>query len=295
LAQHARFFARRRSGMQLAALPCMKSHSPPLSSPPRWHWALLLAVLALAAPAQAIDIDLAEIVRNPVVGNYKGYAEFKMANYANARTIWEALAARGNPEAHFNLGILDEDGLGGAADMARAREHYEQSALGGSSKAQYRLGLLYTTGGKLARDPSLASKWLAMAAAQGDRDAQALLGQAASSQDEQDFLDAERYRAEGSDAQAVAVWRRLVGRGHARARTRLAWMLESGTGIERNLAEAAALFRLSAQDGEPEAQYALSIMLRTGKGQATDLAEAEQWLQRASAQGHQGAKAALQR
>ena len=255
--------------------------------------ALLLAALALAAPSRATDIDLLEIVRNPVIGNYKGYAEFKMANYANARTIWEALAARGNPEAHFNLGILDEDGLGGPADMERARAHYESAASGGSSKAQYRLGLLYSTGGRLARDETKAKHWLAAAAAQGDRDAAALLDQAAAgAPDERDFIDADTLRAAGRNTQAVTIWRRLAVRGHTRARTRLAWMLEAGTGIARDLDDAARWFRLAAVDGDADAQYALSVMLRTGKGQPQNTVEADYWLARAAAQGHQLAMAA---
>ncbi|MDQ3195732.1 MAG: sel1 repeat family protein, partial [Pseudomonadota bacterium] len=62
--------------------------------------------------AWAEEPDLDEIVRNPVIGNYKGYAEFKMGHYETARVIWEALAKRGNGEANFNLGTLYEDGLG---------------------------------------------------------------------------------------------------------------------------------------------------------------------------------------
>lgn len=268
----------------------------PLFFPSLLRAALLLVALALAAPSRGADIDLAEIVRNPVIGNYKGYAEFKMANYANARTIWEALAARGNPEAHFNLGILEEDGLGGPADMERARAHYESAAIGGSSKAQYRLGLLYTTGGKLARDEAKAARWLAAAAAQGDRDAAALLDKAAGgSPNERDFLEADTLRAAGRNAQAVAIWRRLAEGGHTRARTRLAWMLEAGTGIGRDLASAASWFRLAAEDGDADAQYALSVMLRTGKGQPQNALEADYWLARAAAQGHQSAKAALPR
>ena len=257
----------------------------------------ILAWMALAGmPSSALaePIDLADIVRNPLIGNYKGYAEFKMAHYANARAIWEALSARGNPEAHFNLGILDEDGLGGAVDMASARRHYEQAAAGGSSKAQYRLGLLLTTGGKLARDAVLAARYLGDAAAQGDRDAAALLAASdGRSQVERDFVVAETLRATGRDAAAVAIWRRLADGGHPRAAARLAWMLESGTGVQRNLPDAAAWFRRAAQLGDAEAQFALSVMLRTGQGQPRDPVEAERWLRLAAAQGHQAAGAAL--
>ena len=88
---------------------------------PRSSRALFLAI-ALVLPAvrplhaQVSPAELDEAVRNPVIGNYKGYAEFKMARYVSARQIWEAIAATGNAEAHFNLAILYEDGLGVEGD-----------------------------------------------------------------------------------------------------------------------------------------------------------------------------------
>jgi hypothetical protein len=37
---------------------------------------------AATEPTGEDEIDLAEIVRKPEYGNYRGYAEFKMAHYA---------------------------------------------------------------------------------------------------------------------------------------------------------------------------------------------------------------------
>ena len=44
--------------------------------------------------------NLDEFVRNPVIGNYKGYAEIKMTRYDNARAKWESLTQRGNAEVN---------------------------------------------------------------------------------------------------------------------------------------------------------------------------------------------------
>jgi hypothetical protein len=60
----------------------------------------LLAVVCAFHPAQAEllgEEDLAEVVRKPAIGLYKGYAEFKMAHYAEAKQIWTAEAAPSAP------------------------------------------------------------------------------------------------------------------------------------------------------------------------------------------------------
>ncbi len=258
---------------------------------------MLTALLVLAAPAgRAEEPNLDEIVRNPVIGNYKGYAEFKMANYATARMIWEALAERGNAEANFNLGILYEDGLGVPKDMARALQYFERSAESGNQRAQYRLGLLYSAGGTVPLDPARSRKWLGAAAAQGDTDAAKLL--AMRERAGADSRDDAYYRAEvlhvlGRNQEAAAIWKDLADAGDTRSRTRLAWLYEAGQGVPRDLDQAARLFRRSAEEGDPEAQYALAVMLQTGKGQRQNAAQAREWLKRAARQGHAAATAAL--
>ena len=90
------------------------------------RFGLLVVGSALGSAHAALlgEDDLADVVRKPAIGLYKGYAEFKMAHYAEARQIWMALAERGMGEAWFNLGILAEDGLGEARDGAEARRRY---------------------------------------------------------------------------------------------------------------------------------------------------------------------------
>lgn len=255
-------------------------------------------LLTLATPANAEELDLYEIVRNPVIGNYKGYAEFKMGHYDNARAIWEALDEKGNGQAGFNLGILYEDGLGVEQDNQKAIEYYEKAATAGSGKAQYRLGLLYSAGIKTPKNDTKAYKWLTAAAEQGDEDASALLEQrsgAMKSQRDKKFFNAENLHAAGQYKEATSLWQQLSDTGDTRSRTRLAWMYEAGQGMPRNLKKAATLFKKSAEEGDAEAQYALAVMLQTGKGQTQNIEAAHVWLQRAAAQDYRPAKEALAR
>lgn len=254
----------------------------------------MVALLALGSSALAQDSDRSDWLRNPAMGNYKAYAEFKMAHYAAARAVWEALAGVGNGDALFNLGILAEDGLGEPRDMAKAETLYTSAAGAGNFKARYRLGILYSAGSLLPRDTAKARNYLTLAAQDGDKEALAMLaaldqpGRPRSS-----FEEAEWLGASGQHGEAAALYRQLAEAGDPRAQTRLAWMHEAGQGVSRDLQEAARRFELAAVAGEAEAQYALAVMMRTGKGRDKDLAQSEMWLQRAADQRYPAAVAAL--
>ena len=254
--------------------------------------ALMLSLATLSALAQ--DSNRSDWLRNPAMGNYKAYAEFKLANYASARQVWETLAEVGNGDALFNLAVLAEDGLGEPRDMAKAETLYTTAARAGNFKAQYRLGMLYSVGGQLPRDESRARLFLSQAAQAGDKDAAeklAALGQPP--ENLSPFQRAELSAGQGRHAEAAALYQDLAVRGHVAAQTRLAWMHEAGRGVPRDLDEAARRFQLAAEAGDAEAQYALAVMYRTGRGRTRDIEQATHWLRQAARQKHPAAMSAL--
>lgn len=256
----------------------------------------LVLAIVFASPAGAQSMDdgeLEDLVSRPSIALYKAYAEFKMAKYAQARQIWQALAERDVAESWFNLGILAEDGLGEPRDSQRALAFYERGALAGSTKAQYRLALLYLEGRLVEPDRKLAERWLVAAAAGGDLDAARQLEQLRSGADTDDYLAARLLESEGRAIEAAAAYQRLSVQGNVRARTRLAWLYEAGRGVPRDLARAAELFTSAAESGDAEAQFALSVMLQTGAGQARDEVAARNWLKKAAEAGHPEAIAAV--
>ncbi|MCF8210042.1 MAG: sel1 repeat family protein [Rhodoferax sp.] len=257
------------------------------------HGALALALLGVPALAGAQDSQVEDWLRNPAMGNYKAYAEFKMAHYAAARHIWETLAGLGNADALFNLGVLAEDGLGEPQDLRKAEALYLAGAEVGGFKAQYRLGLLYSTGGILQQDLVRARHYLGLAAAHGDQDARSRL-QALAQADRplSLFEQAEALSGSGRHSEAALRYQEAMAGGEARAHTRLGWMHEAGRGVERDLDRAARLFRVGAQRGDAEAQYALAVMYRTGRGLEKDRTLSLQWLQRAAEQNYPPAVAA---
>lgn len=248
-----------------------------------------LTPLALAQDSSAEDW-----IKNPAMGNYKAYAEFKMAHYDSARQIWDILAGLGNPDALFNLGILAEDGLGEPANLKKAEALYVSAANAGGFKAQYRLGMLYSTPDSPMRDLEKARHYLALAAEHGDRDASARLAAlAAPERPPTDFERAEMLASSGKYTEAATIYQRLADNGDVVARTRLAWMHEAGRGVERDLAMAARLFMSAAEAGNAEAQYAIAVMYRTGRGQPRDREQSLVWLKRSAVQGYPAASAAL--
>lgn len=262
------------------------------------HVAVALGLLPLSAFALT-EADIDEAIRKPSWGLYKGYAEFKMAHYDDARRIWTVLAERGSGEAWFNLGILAEDGLGEPRNPVEARMRYEQGALAGSRNAALRLGLLLQTSKLGQPDPDGARRWLKVAADGGDEEAATQLAALSGAPEpaarpDRALADARRLEADGRHADAVAAYRQLAAAGDRRGVTRLAWAYESGRGVARDLGEAARLFRLAAERGEAEAQYALSVMLDTGAGQTRDSEEALRWLRSSAGQKYPPAVAALQ-
>jgi TPR repeat protein len=256
-------------------------------------WALACLLVSSCSLTLAQDSERADWLRNPAMGNYKAYAEFKMAHYDFAREVWQTLAEVGNGDALFNLGVLAEDGLGELKNMPKAEALYASAANAGNFKAQYRLGLLYFVGTLLPRDVNKARLYLTQAAEHGDKDAKDMLSQLEQSAAAPTPLQqAELLGASGQHQQAVALYRSLADTGNATAQTRLAWAYEAGRGVTPDLQEAARRFELAAQAGNAEAQYALAVMLRTGRGRSVDLEQSAQWLDRAAAQNYPAALAA---
>ena len=255
--------------------------------------AVLVSIL-FAPFAFAQDSDRSDWIKNPAMGNYKAYAEFKMANYDAARHVWDVLAGVGNTDALFNLGMLAEDGLGEPKDLRKAETLYTASAQAGGFKAQYRLGMIYSSDGAFPKDLEKARYYLNMAALAGDKDAIERLRLLENpNQKPTEFQQAEMLSSLGKHLESAEIYRRLADRGDMLSQTRLAWMYEAGRGVDRSLDEAARRFAMAAQSGNAEAQYALAVMFKTGKGQDLDPERSLYWLKLSASQNYSPAMAAL--
>jgi TPR repeat protein len=259
---------------------------------------LISIILFVGVPHHSIADEFGENNNRVPMKLFKGYAKFKMADYHAAQDIWLALAKEGVGEAFFNLAILEEDGLGTPKNLNKALLYYESAANAGSRSAMYRLGLLYSDG--LNKDLHNARLWMQKAATDGDKDASNWLKNDSLRQegliDEDEvgsFYWAEKARLRGEYTLAREAFKGLSKQDHITARTKLAWLWESGLGGPRDLKKATQLFKLSAEQGDAEAQYALAVILQQGLVGEKDGQQAIKWLQMAAKQGHEGAQQAL--
>ena len=70
----------------------------------------------------------------------------KAERYEQALPLFELEAGEGNAVAAYNLGVLNEFGLGREVDIAKAIEFYTAAQTKGLPQANYALGLIYLDG-----------------------------------------------------------------------------------------------------------------------------------------------------
>jgi len=258
------------------------------------HRYMALLLLLLNANTKAASDLLPDnfMQAAPNIQLYMAYAEFKMAHYELARHMWLHIEGKGAAEAAFNLGILYELGKGVEKDPRQAITFYQRAAEAGSRAAAYQIGLMYQQYPQwITRD--MAIRWLTQAALDGDTDAASLLaGIQDPEQRQQDPLwQVRQWVSEGNNEQALALLTEMAQAEppQVAAIAELAWMYETGNGVEQDIHRAGALFLQAAQAGHARAQYAVAVMFETGVGQHQDHQQAAYWLAQAAEQGYQPA------
>ena len=93
-------------------------------------------------------------------------------DYKTAYKLFLRLAAKGDAEAQFSLGVLYDLGNGVPQNYKKALKWYRLSAEQGDVDAQNNLGLMYYEGKGVQQDNKEAVKWWRLAAGQRDEYAQ---------------------------------------------------------------------------------------------------------------------------
>lgn len=105
-----------------------------------------------------------------------GIAAYARGDYPRAMREFEAGAAKGDPQALYNLGVAYAEGKAVAADRPKALDLYRQAAGRGSVLAAYNLGQAYRKGEGAGADFAEAARWYRMAAEGGHYKAAGELG-----------------------------------------------------------------------------------------------------------------------
>lgn len=121
-----------------------------------------------------------------------GYNAYRRGDYAEALTIFRALADRGDARAQNQLGVMYVTGRGVPKDYAESAKRFREAAEQGYRIGQYNLGYSYFYGEGVTRDSVEAVKWYRKAALQGYVRAYRQLGRIYNNQDSkpQDYVQA---------------------------------------------------------------------------------------------------------
>jgi len=93
------------------------------------------------------------------------------ASMGTALSWYEKAAELGHPEAMYNLGIAYLQGLGTKQNVTRGISYFKRAAEAGVAQAAYNLGIIYESTAAGTADPEKALTWYKLAAKEGSSEA----------------------------------------------------------------------------------------------------------------------------
>lgn len=106
----------------------------------------------------------------------KGWKAYSSTDYGTAFSEWQELAAAGDADACYGMGLLYSNGFGVELNDELALKNYLIAAEKGHAEAQYNLGIMHQNGWGVPIDEEESLKWYQLAADQGVVGAQLALG-----------------------------------------------------------------------------------------------------------------------
>jgi TPR repeat protein len=184
-------------------------------------------VLFLAAPCSS----------SAVSGTDKAVEAMQKGDFKTALGDLRPLAAKGDPNAQFLLGMLYDSGKGVPQDQAAAASWYRKAAEQKHLVAQLYLGVLCYSGEGVKQDYAEAARWFRAPAESGNNQAQFYLGSMY-----------ERGTGVKQNASEAIRWlTKSAAQQNTRAMGRLASALFSRSGGDQDLVDAYAWSHLAAE------------------------------------------------
>ena len=155
------------------------------------------------------------------------------ATEADTYKAMVALADKGNAEAQYHAGMMNNNGIGTAQDLRQAFAWFQKAAAADHPLGAYKLGCYYDGQGAgiVPQDENEALKYKLVAAKAGYALAQhdvALL-----------------YDRQGNPEEALKWWKLAADQGYPRALYRLSMAYSAGKAVPRDLSLSYAYFKLS--------------------------------------------------
>ncbi len=200
-----------------------------------------------------------------------GLDAYNRGDFAAALKEWQPLAAQGDANSQYNLGLLYARGQGVPQDYKQALAWYQKAAEQDVPAAEYNLGVMFANGQGVPANPAEASKWFLKAAQQGVGDAASGLA----------TIYSEGEGAFKNYDEAAKWYRTAAEQGIASAAFSLGVMYDIGQGVPQNYAEALKWYHQAADAGYASAMTNIAILYYNGQGVKRDLVESYVWFARA--------------
>ena len=124
----------------------------------------------------------------------KGWKAYSATDYETALSEWQDLAAAGDADACYGMGLLYGNGFGVDMNDELALKHYLIAAEKGHSEAQYSLGIMHQNGWGVPINEEEGIKWYLLAADKGVVGAQLALGRVYAMDFSEKFDAVEAYK-----------------------------------------------------------------------------------------------------
>ncbi len=204
-----------------------------------------------------------------------GLTAYNRGDHSRAFSVFLSLAAGGNANAQYNVGLMYDRGLGVPKEERPAMFWYRKAAEQGDADAQFSVGAMYDMGRGVPKDDQQAMSWYRKAAEQGRANAQLNLG----------LMYSTGQGVPKDDQQAMSWYRKAAEQGRADAQFNLGLMYDMGQGVPKDDQQAMSWYRKAAEQGRADAQFNLGLMYSTGQGVPKDDQLAYFWWLLASVRG----------
>jgi len=202
--------------------------------------ALLVIALFLAAPLSSSAAVPESVAKS-----------MKKGDYARALAELRPLAAKGDPDAQFLMGMLYDAGHGVAQDQAVAATWYRKAAEQKHVVAGLFLGILYYSGQGVKQDYAEALRWLRAPAEGGNDQAQYYLG----------TMYAQGRGVEASNDKAIEWFGKSAAQRNTRAMGMLAVAQFSRHRDEQDLIDAYTWSHLAAEMDPVQAMTSARVVI----------------------------------
>ncbi len=180
----------------------------------------------------------------------KAIEAYDFKEYQEAAQWLRPWAEKGQVEAQYRLGTLNENGQGIAKNLEEAKRWYRNAAAQGHVRARRRLEALE---GKTTRDSNetVAIKWYLDLAEQGDADAQYNLA----------FMYETGFSVPKDNGKAARWYEPAAEKKHVLAQLRLGLMYLAGAGVKQSEIQAAKLLGTAGERGNKLAAGVNELLL----------------------------------